>query len=230
MRSAIRSAVKARRSLRRWRCSLFERCGSARYSRVALYDLDNTLAPYLPHHGVFIEAGANDGYRKSNTYYLERFQGWSGVLIEPIPALADQCRRHRPRSRVYQCALVGRDHPTSEVIMTYADMLSEVVTDGRPRPLDVPEWHETYEVKVPACTLSDVLTDAGTPHVDFLSLDVQGLEAAALTGLDFDRWAPSVMLVEIVDAAAQQAVETVLGSRYERVARVSPHDVLYRRR
>lgn len=230
MRSAIWGAVKARRSLRRWRCTLFERCGSARYSRVALYDLDNTLAPYLPDRGVFVEAGANDGYRKSNTYYLERFRGWSGVLIEPIPALADQCRRHRPCSRVYQCALVGCDHPTSEVVMTFADMLSEVVIDGRPPALSVPEWYEPYEVKVPACTLSDVLADAGMSHVDFLSLDVQGLEAAALTGLDFERWAPSIMLVEIVDDAAQQAVETVLGARYERVARVSPHDVLYRRR
>lgn len=197
---------------------------------MALHDLDRKLAPYLGDGGVFVEAGANDGYRKSNTYYLERFRGWSGVLIEPIPALAEQCRRRRPRSRVYQCALVGAGHPTPEVVMTYADMLSEVVVDGQRPALEVPEWHEPYEVAVPARTLSEVLADAGTSRVDFLSLDVQGLEAAVLAGLDFDRWAPQIMLVEIVDDEAQHAVDAVLGARYERVARVSPHDVLFRRR
>jgi FkbM family methyltransferase len=228
--SAIRAAVIARRAFRRRRCSLFERFGSARYARTALYDLDAKLAPHLPDGGIFVEAGANDGFRKSNTYYLERFRGWTGILVEPIPALAGQCRRHRPSSRVYQCALVGAHHPTSEVVMTYADLWSEVIVDGRPLPEDVPDWYERYEVTVPARTLSDVLADAGVPHVDFLSLDLQGFEAAALTGLDFDRWSPAIMLIEIVDDDAQRAVDAVMPSHYERVARLTVHDVLYRRR
>ena len=41
--------------------------------------------------GVFVEAGANDGYAQSNTYYFERMRGWSGVLIEPVPELAHHC-------------------------------------------------------------------------------------------------------------------------------------------
>ena len=228
--SATRAAVQARRSLRRRRCRLFERFGSPRYSRTALYDLDTKLEPYLRDGGIFVEAGANDGYRKSNTYYLERFRGWTGVLIEPIPALAAQCRRQRPRSRVYQCALVGDDHPTGEVAMTHADMFSEVIAEGRTPPQHLPGWYERYEVTVPARTLTDVLADAGVPRVDFLSLDLQGLEVAALRGLDFDRWAPALMLVEIVDDEESSSVEAVLGSRYERVGRLTPHDVLYRRR
>jgi FkbM family methyltransferase len=227
--AAIRGAVDARRAFRRWRCSLFEQFGSARYSRTALYDLDAKLARYLPDNGIFVEAGANDGYRKSNTYYLERFRGWTGVLIEPIPALAARCRKQRPRSLVYQCALVGPDHPTRDVVVTHADMFSEVVVDGRPPPADVPAWYERYEVAVPARTLTDVLAESGVPRVDFLSLDLQGFEVAALRGLDFERWAPSVMLIEIVEDEERHPVEAVLGSRYERVARLTPHDVLYRR-
>src|SRR5438045_2172687 len=41
--------------------------------------------------GFFIEAGAFDGYRYSATYALEAI-GWSGLLVEPIPQRAEQCR------------------------------------------------------------------------------------------------------------------------------------------
>jgi FkbM family methyltransferase len=202
--------------------------GSARYSRTALHDLDHKLAPYLPDGGVFVEAGANDGFRKSNTYHLERFRGWTGILIEPIPELAAQCERRRGASRVYQCALVGADHPAAEVVITYADMCSEISVDGRPRPRSAWGWDQGYDIAVPARTLTDVLADAGATHIDFMSLDLQGFEAAALTGLDLDRWAPQIMLIEIVDDHAQRAVDAVLDSRYERLGRITPDDVLYR--
>lgn len=227
--SPLGRAILARRLVKRWRCLLFEKAGSARYARTALHDLDRQIEPYLPDGGTFLEAGANDGFRQSNTYYLERFRGWSGVLVEPIPELAARCRKHRPNCTVYQCALVGPDHPAGEVVMTYADLLSEAVSDGRPTPRSSWRWDAPYHLTVPARTLTDVLADAGVPRVDFLSLDVQGFEAAALAGLDFDRWAPEIMLIEILDDASQRAVEAVLGSRYEYVARLSVHDVLYRR-
>lgn len=225
----IRQAILGLRALRRGRCGLFELFGSPRYSRTALHDLDRKLEPYLRDCGIFVEAGANDGFRKSNTYYLERFRGWTGVLIEPVPALAAQCRRRRTRSRVYECALVGVDYPTSSVVIRYADMFSEITVAGRPPPRSSWTWDEPYDVAVSARTLSEVLSDAGIARVDFLSLDVQGCEAAALGGLDLERWSPSIMLIEILDDEAQRAVDAVLGSRYELVGRLSPHDVLYQK-
>ena len=50
--------------------------------------------------GIFVEAGAFDGYGGSNTYWFERFRGWTGVLIEPTPELAARARKGRPRSQV----------------------------------------------------------------------------------------------------------------------------------
>jgi FkbM family methyltransferase len=226
--SALRLVVLGHRTLRRWRCTVFELLGSARYSRTALHGLDRKLEPYLPDGGVFVEAGANDGFRKSNTYHLERFRGWTGILIEPVPELAAQCERRRRGSRVYQCALVGGDHAAAEVVIAYADLCSEISVAGRPRPRSAWGWDKGYDIAVPARTLTDVLAEDGATHIDFLSLDLQGFEAAALAGLDLDRWAPRIMLVEIVDDDAQRAVDAVLGERYERLGRITPHDVLYR--
>ena len=57
--------------LRRMRRRVFELLGSDRFSRPSQHDIDRKIQKYLPQrNGFFIEAGANDGYSQSNTYYL----------------------------------------------------------------------------------------------------------------------------------------------------------------
>jgi hypothetical protein len=91
--------------------SLCEAVGVARFSRPALYAIDRKLERHLNFDGgFFIEAGANDGYAQSNTYYFEKIRGWSGLLIEPVPALAAECRRNR-RGPVIEAALAAAARP-----------------------------------------------------------------------------------------------------------------------
>ena len=50
--------------------------------------------------GVFVELGALDGHRYSNTLVLERCFNWTGLLIEPNPTnygALKMMRRHYPR-------------------------------------------------------------------------------------------------------------------------------------
>jgi hypothetical protein len=59
-----------RKRLVHMRRRLFEAAGSVRYSMPAFDGMDVKLQRYLPPSGTFLEAGANDGYTWSNTYYL----------------------------------------------------------------------------------------------------------------------------------------------------------------
>lgn len=209
----------------------FEAVGSDRYSRPASQDMDRKLQRYLPATGVFVEAGANDGYTWSNTYFLERWKGWTGVLIEGIPELATDCRRLRKQSQVYNCALVPPNFGESHVTMTYSDLCS-LITGSEPemeaRLRKSPET--AYEVSAPARTLGAVLDEAGVGRPDFISLDLEGFEASALRGLNFDRHGPAWLLVEVASGEGRGGVEKVLGERYEQAAELTPGDVLYRRR
>jgi hypothetical protein len=47
--------------------------------------------------GVFLDIGANDYKNGSNTYYLERELGWSGLAVEPLTQFAADYARYRPR-------------------------------------------------------------------------------------------------------------------------------------
>src|SRR3954454_15182942 len=222
------------RSLGHARRRTFETFGSYRFSRPGAEDIDRKLERHLDlDGGFFVEAGANDGINYSNTYYLERARGWTGVLVEAIPELYAACVRHRPGSRVVNCALVPPEDDGRAVTMHYSNLQSIVAGALPYEHVEAglrSQGERTYDVEVPGRTLSSVLDEVGAPRPDLLVLDVEGYEAPALRGLDLARHAPRFALVEVLDDAAQAEVESALEGRYDAVERVTPTDVLFRLR
>jgi len=230
------SVIRARSAGARTRRRIFERLGSARYSRPALHEMDRKLDAIINRNGgFFVEAGGADGFTQSNTYYLERFRGWHGILVEPMSEMAAEARRNRPNAQLFECALVPLGHHAHEIDMEFGDLFSSVrglhgkdgewVQGGL-----VLGWRDYRIQRVPARPLSELLDDVGATSVDLLSLDVEGFEADVLRGLDLARHAPLWILVEMHDLDAQRPlVESVLGERYIEHGLLSPLDVLYRR-
>jgi len=147
--------------------------------RPSLNNLDRKLQRYLNFRGgFFIEAGANDGYSQSNTYFLEKKLGWRGILIEGIPKLYEKCKKERTGSLVYNYALVSEDYPAPTVTMRFAGLMSVVSgalkTDEEKRHLDagidVQHLEGSYSIVVPARTLESILDEIPRlPEIDFFS-------------------------------------------------------------
>ncbi len=209
----------------------------------ALNELDLKLLPFLGYRdGFFIEAGANDGIRQSNTLYFEKYKGWTGLLVEAMPALAEQCKQNRPHCIVENCALVSAQYPDKSIEMEYYNLMS-IVKGGFDNETDEVQHKEaagkilresannTYSVSVPARTLSDVLTAHGINSIDLLSLDVEGYEENVLNGIDFKTHAPKLILVE-TRHNKKPAIETILLPYYDQVAILNTNsrfaDILFR--
>jgi|GEM_PF-296078 len=202
----------------------------------ALNQLDLKLRDYLSFTGgFFIEAGANDGISQSNTMLFEKYRKWKGILIEPIPFLAESCKTNRPNCIVENCALVPFDYQDSEIEMYYCNLMSMVKGAQRTKDEDLRHIErgcivqniQSYEMTVPVRTLTSILDQYNVQKIDLLSLDVEGFELGVLQGLDFERYQPDFLLIE---ARYRDEIDSFLSSRYEVVAELSHHDVLYKSR
>lgn len=226
-----------RQNLSKIRRKIFEAVGSDRYSRPSLYQMDRKLEKYLPKRGgFFIEAGANDGFTQSNTYYFEKFRGWQGILVEGIPELYRQCVIERPKSRVFNCALVAADCTEPYITMKYANLMSIVEGALKSKAADREHLNKgrevqknskivPYEVKVPTRTLTSILDECQVQDIDLLSLDVEGFELNVLKGLDFNKYRPKHILVE---ARFKPEIDEYICKFYTQIDRLSIHDYLYR--
>ena len=204
------------------------------YPWTGLNGLDKKLVAEIGEQrgGFFIEAGGNDGIRQSNTFYLARKRGWSGVLVEAIPSLAAQCSRNRPESTVINCALVSSAQQGQEISMVDVDLMSMVDTQAasQEEALTTAERVQGLErqfVKVKGETLSNVIDALHSPEIDLLSLDVEGHEIDVLQGLDLIRHSPRWVLIE---TQRLEQVAQILESTHELIKPLSHHDYLFKRR
>jgi len=140
--------------------------------------------------GFFVEVGANRPQQESQTWHLEQL-GWTGVLIEPQPDLADDLWRVRS-AKVFAVACSSPGNAGRRMGLHLAGALSSLDRD-RMAPGVEPE----RVIEVPVRTLDDILIEARAPtQFDLLSIDVEGHELEVLSGFDFARWRPRLILLE----------------------------------
>lgn len=166
--------------------------------------------------GFFVEAGALDGEKLSNTLWLEQKLGWSGLLIEPNPVnYRNLLAKHRKAWASHTC-LSSQPYPKEEVFVSLSNTVrreSKVIREAYDRhgssyvlgvTLDsrLYDGHlltsdKSYSV-VQCFPLVTYLLALNVSTVDLLSLDVQGVEKDVLRNFPWGRVVVRVVVVEVV--------------------------------
>ncbi len=184
--------------------------------------------------GTFVDVGAYDGLRLSNTAFFERL-GWTGVLIEAHPELAQACRQNRPGSKVVHAAAGSGSGPDTISFSMVdgpvgVDTLSFSGDDPEHLRRIASEGGTVRNVTVPLLPLDTILADAAIESIDLVSIDVEGAEDQVLDGFDLARWKPKAILLESNNAEASRRAEQRLGKAgYERLRCIGANDLFVRR-
>ena len=134
--------------------------------------------------GFYIDVGAYDPILYSNTYAFYR-KGWSGIAIEPNGSLGKLYKVFRPRD-VFIKAAIGTGG--SQTYYEYADP----AYNSFQKRDDVRLVRES-EIKF--LPLREVVKQHRIEKIDFLNIDVEGLDAQVLESHD---WSvkPTVIAIE----------------------------------
>ena len=152
--------------------------------------------------GVFVDIGAHDGQSLSNTLYLERELGWSGLAVEPLPQIYTKLAAARKCTTIQGCVAAQSGTATFQAIDGFSEMLSGLLTErDAPHDARIAREMATHggqlrEIDVRCYALGELLEEHGIDHVDYLDIDVEGAELSILETFDFDRFHISVIAVE----------------------------------
>ncbi|GLI71351.1 hypothetical protein VaNZ11_016519 [Volvox africanus] len=152
-------------------------------------------------NGTFLELGALDGERYSNTYMFEYKLGWRGVLIEGNPLSYESLWKKRPNAVTIHSAVCAAYQTLHYVLKPERPQVAgilEFMGDSF-KEMFHPNWQSYTEAEapsVPCYPFSALVSLAGIRHVDVMFLDVEGGEMSVLQSVAFGEFKADVMVIE----------------------------------
>jgi FkbM family methyltransferase len=170
---------------------LEEKWGPKKYSQ---HDEELFILEYFAGRegGVFVDVGAFDYKDMSNTFRLESDLGWSGIAIDALEEFRPGYELHRPNTKffAYYISDTSSDPAKFYVVEGRRNQSTGVKenADSKTRAITT--------IEIPQITLDDLLDREGVQQVDFLNMDIELAEPAALRGFDIDRFRPELVCIE----------------------------------
>ncbi|KAG8033883.1 hypothetical protein G9C98_008364 [Cotesia typhae] len=152
-----------------------------------------TIKQYFDHKkdGFFIECGAYDGETRSNTLNLERFLGWTGLLIEADPMNLKKIIEKKRRAFLSPTCLSIEPYPMiASVSFLMAKNIGRIhepnnLSNEIQNTNDVA--HNGKHIDVQCFPLASYIAALNVTTVDYFSLDVEGNEMDVLRTIPFDK-------------------------------------------
>lgn len=176
-----------------------------RNRKTGLNPIDHFLDSYsrtkAPVH--FVQIGASDGVFGDPIHtYIERDQ-WSGLLVEPIPAVFELLQfnyRRNKRLKFENCA-VGREEGISDFYTTHREKFwSHYGSSQRSSLLPQPGYEK---IPVRLMPFEVLAKKHGLTKIQFIHTDTEGYDFEILKQIDFDRHQTEVILFEHIHLGTQ---------------------------
>jgi FkbM family methyltransferase len=171
--------------------------------------------------GFFLDVGSYDWKDGSTTLYLEKHLGWSGIAIDAVKQHAKGFANNRPATTFLN--YIVTDHSGGVETLYLAGPISSTKQEHI-RSFPDMESYQPQGIRVPTITLNDLLDKHGVKKVDFVSMDIELGEPAALAGFDIERFRPDLLCVEAGVPVRERLTAYFNEHGYERIDEYMKHD------
>ena len=148
-------------------------------------------------NGFFVDIGAHHPTRYSNTYFFYR-RGWRGINVDALPGTERLFTRMRPRDITIECGI-----GTKTGLLTYYSFNEPALNTFSESEAERKN-HSPYciveTIQIQIKTLQKILDEHLPPDtgIDFLTIDVEGLDHEVVMSNDWSKYRPKVILVEML--------------------------------
>lgn len=167
--------------------------------------------------GYFVDIGAYHPIIYSNTWYFYK-RGWCGLNVDARPGSKELFDRVRPGDTNVECAVSDREGAVEFLVLGQDSTINRLASNDDKKD-DV--RMSRHSVSVTARTLNSLLSQHVPPggRIDFMSIDIEGEDGAAVLSTDWNRFRPTYLLVEqnyrtIDDMAKSETAKYLLQSGY----------------
>ncbi len=153
--------------------------------------------------GFYVDVGAHHPFRFSNTYLFYK-KGWSGINIDAMPKSMIPFKNKRPRDINIEVPISDQEDNLTYYIFNEPALNGfskefSIERDNNPKN----NFYIKDTKKVNTRTLTSVLDDNILPNqrIDFLTIDAEGYDLKVLHSLNFKKYKPVFILVEILESS-----------------------------
>lgn len=138
--------------------------------------------------GFFIEFGACDGIYLSNTFLLETYYGWNGLLVEPSKHFNKILKQKRTSVIDTLCVSDKTGDKVEFVEVKDLQGLSGIAEFAFNDIHTQTRMRQGFNYSVDTISLKDLLDKHNCPEtIDYISIDTEGSEYSILNSYDFSR-------------------------------------------
>jgi FkbM family methyltransferase len=151
--------------------------------------------------GFYVDVGAHHPFKYSNTYIFYK-KGWTGINLDAMPGSMMLFEKYRPRDINLEIPIGN-----SEGNLTY-NIFNDKALNGfskeisNKREID-DEYYIEAKIEMKVTKLSKILDEylPKNKEIDFLTIDVEGLDFEVLESNDWQKFKPKCILIEILGSS-----------------------------
>jgi len=173
--------------------------------------------------GFFVDIGSYQWKAASTTYYLEEHLGWSGIAVDAQEQYRAGYEKNRPNTKFFSF-FVSDQSNLKQPFFLAGPVSSHSEEHVKLFPRFAEATDELTEIEVETITLDDLLAGNNVSEIDFLSVDVEGVERKVLDGFSIGKYKPGLVCVSAGIDVREEVLDYFEINDYEVINQYEAYD------